>query len=172
MQICTAFGCRQEFFRKKWVSLSNIASRQWTMLVVKISRDIAHGKRHSRNSEWHQCHCCEKKPKRTKSISIALPGFRPVSLSEFFVRTSLPICNVIGSISLAPSVAKKIEDIRHQHNASVKAYRIQNDVKGFIDSSSDGGAYRDAWHGLRNTHPLLERFISAATTIFARHIDS
>lgn len=61
---------------------------------------------------------------------------------------------------------EEIENIGRQHKALCEAYRHQPDVKSSIDSFNDGAAYRDAWNGLHNTYPLLERFVGGLATIF------
>ena len=35
-----------------------------------------------------------------------------------------------------------------------------------IDIFDEDAAYRDAWNGLHNTYPLLERFVGGLATIF------
>jgi hypothetical protein len=39
-------------------------------------------------------------------------------------------------------------------------------LKSPIDSFDDSAAYLDAWIGLQNTYPLLERFVGGLATIF------
>jgi hypothetical protein len=39
-------------------------------------------------------------------------------------------------------------------------------VKSSIDNFDDNVAYRDAWIGLHNTYPLLEKFVGGLVTIF------
>ena len=39
-------------------------------------------------------------------------------------------------------------------------------MKRSIDSFDKGKAYRDAWNGLHNTYPLMERFFGGLVTIF------
>ena len=61
---------------------------------------------------------------------------------------------------------EEIENIGRQHKALCDAYRRQPELKSSIDSFDDGAAYRDAWNGLHNTYPLLERFVGGLATIF------
>ena len=61
---------------------------------------------------------------------------------------------------------KEIENIGRQHNALCDLYRHQPDVKRSIDRFDKGAAYQDAWNGLHNTYPLLERFVGGLATIF------
>jgi hypothetical protein len=46
------------------------------------------------------------------------------------------------------------------------SYHRQPDVKSSIDSFDGSAAYRDAWIGLQNAYPLLERFVGGLATIF------
>jgi hypothetical protein len=59
-----------------------------------------------------------------------------------------------------------IDIIGRQHKALYDSYRRQPGVKSSIDSFDDSAAYRDAWIGLQNTYPLLERFVGGLATIF------
>jgi hypothetical protein len=61
---------------------------------------------------------------------------------------------------------EEIENIGRQHKALCDSYRLQPDVKSSIDSFDDSTTYRDAWIGLHNTYPLLEKFVGGLTTIF------
>jgi hypothetical protein len=61
---------------------------------------------------------------------------------------------------------EEIETIGRQHKALYDSYHRQLDVKSSIDSIDDSAAYRDAWIGLQNTYPLLERFVGGLATIF------
>jgi hypothetical protein len=61
---------------------------------------------------------------------------------------------------------EEIETIGRQHKALYDSYDRQPDVKSFIDSFDDSAAYREAWIGLQNTNPLLERFVGGLATIF------
>ena len=61
---------------------------------------------------------------------------------------------------------EEIENIGRQHKALCNAYQLQPELKSSIDSFGDGAAYRDAWNGLHNTYPLLERFVGGLATIF------
>jgi hypothetical protein len=45
------------------------------------------------------------------------------------------------------------------------SHHRQPDVKSSVDSFDDSAAYRDAWIGLQNTYPLLERFVGGLATI-------
>jgi hypothetical protein len=59
-----------------------------------------------------------------------------------------------------------IDTIGRQHKALYDSYHRQPGVKSSIDSFDDSAAYRDAWIGLQNTYPLLERFVGGLATIF------
>jgi hypothetical protein len=59
----------------------------------------------------------------------------------------------------------EIETIGRQHKALYDSYSRQPDVKSSIDSFDDSAAYRDAWIGLQNTYPLLERLVGDLVTI-------
>ncbi|CAK9260470.1 unnamed protein product [Sphagnum jensenii] len=61
---------------------------------------------------------------------------------------------------------EEIENIGHQHKVLCDSYRRQPDVKSSIDSFDDSAAYHDAWIGLHNTYPLLEKFVGGLATIF------
>jgi hypothetical protein len=61
---------------------------------------------------------------------------------------------------------EEIENIGRQHKALCDSYRCQPDVKSSIDSFDNSAAYRDAWIGLHNTYPLLEKFVGGLATIF------
>jgi hypothetical protein len=61
---------------------------------------------------------------------------------------------------------EEIETIGRQHKALYDSYHRQPDVKSSIDSFDDSAAYRDAWIGVRNMYPLLERFVGGLATIF------
>ncbi len=61
---------------------------------------------------------------------------------------------------------EEIENIGRQHKALCDSYRCQPDVKSSIDSFDNNAAYRDAWIGLHNTYPLLEKFVGGLATIF------
>ncbi|CAN5955228.1 unnamed protein product [Sphagnum jensenii] len=61
---------------------------------------------------------------------------------------------------------EEIENIGRQHKALCDLYRLQPDVKSSIDNFDDSVAYRDAWIGLHNTYPLLEKFVGGLATIF------
>jgi hypothetical protein len=61
---------------------------------------------------------------------------------------------------------EEIDRIGRQHKALYDSYHRQPDVKGIIDSFDDSAAYRDAWIGLQNTYPLLERFVDGLEIIF------
>jgi hypothetical protein len=60
---------------------------------------------------------------------------------------------------------KVIETIGRQHKALYDSYHRQPDVKSSIDSFDDNAAYRDAWIGLQDAYPLLERFVGGLATI-------
>jgi hypothetical protein len=60
----------------------------------------------------------------------------------------------------------EIETIGSQHKALYDSYHRQPDVKSSTGSFDDSAAYRDAWIGLQNTYPLLERFVGGLATIF------
>ena len=60
----------------------------------------------------------------------------------------------------------EIENIGRHHKDLCGLYRQQPDAKRSIDSFDKGAAYRDAWKGLQNTYPLLERFVGSLATIF------
>jgi hypothetical protein len=62
---------------------------------------------------------------------------------------------------------EEIETIGRQRKALYDSYHRQPDVKSSIDSFDDSAAYRDAWIGLQNTYPLLERFVGGLATIFS-----
>ena len=62
---------------------------------------------------------------------------------------------------------KDIENIGRHHKALCDLYRHQPDVKISIDRFDEGAAYWDAWNGLNNTYPLLERFVGGLATIFS-----
>jgi hypothetical protein len=62
---------------------------------------------------------------------------------------------------------EEIETIGRHHKALFDSYHRQPDVKSSIDSFDDSAAYRDAWIGLQNTYPLLERFVGGLATIFS-----
>jgi hypothetical protein len=49
---------------------------------------------------------------------------------------------------------EEIETIGRQHKALYDSYHRQPDVKSSNDSFDDNAAYRDAWIGLQNTHPV------------------
>jgi hypothetical protein len=61
---------------------------------------------------------------------------------------------------------EEMETIERQHKALCDSYHRQPDVRSSIDSFDDIAAYCDAWIGLRNTFPLLERFVGGLATIF------
>jgi hypothetical protein len=61
---------------------------------------------------------------------------------------------------------EEIGTIERQHKALYDSYYRQPDVKSSIDSFDDSAAYRDAWIGLQNTYPLLERFVGGLATMF------
>jgi hypothetical protein len=61
---------------------------------------------------------------------------------------------------------EEIETIGRKHKALYDSYHRQLDVKSSIDSFDDGASYRDAWVGLQNTYPSLERFVGGLATIF------
>jgi hypothetical protein len=61
---------------------------------------------------------------------------------------------------------EEIETIGRQHKALHDSYDRQPDVKSSIDSFDDSASYRDAWIGLQNTYPSLERFVGGLATIF------
>jgi hypothetical protein len=61
---------------------------------------------------------------------------------------------------------KEIETIGRQHKALYDSYHHQPHLKSSIDSFDDSVAYLDAWIGLQNTYPLLERFVGGLVTIF------
>jgi len=61
---------------------------------------------------------------------------------------------------------EEIENIGRQHKALCDSYRRQRDVKSSIDSFDDSAAYCDAWIGLDNMYPLLEKFVGGLATIF------
>ncbi|CAK9879059.1 unnamed protein product [Sphagnum jensenii] len=61
---------------------------------------------------------------------------------------------------------EEIENIGPQHKVLCDLYRRQPDVKSSIDSFNDSAAYRDAWIGLHNMYPLLEKFVGGLATIF------
>jgi hypothetical protein len=61
---------------------------------------------------------------------------------------------------------EEIETIGRQYKALYDSYHRRPDVKSSIDSFDDSAAYRDAWTGLQNTYPLLERFVGVLATIF------
>jgi hypothetical protein len=62
-----------------------------------------------------------------------------------------------------------IETIGRQHKALYASYHRQPDVKSSLDSFDDSAAYRDAWIGLQNTYPLLERFVAGLAPSFPVH---
>jgi len=61
---------------------------------------------------------------------------------------------------------EEIKNIGRQHKALCDSYRRQPDVKSSIDNFDNSVAYRDAWIGLHNTYPLLEKFVGGMATIF------
>jgi hypothetical protein len=61
---------------------------------------------------------------------------------------------------------EEIENIGRQHKALCDSYRRQRDVKSSIDSFDDSATYRDAWIGLHNMYPLLEKFVGGLATFF------
>jgi hypothetical protein len=61
---------------------------------------------------------------------------------------------------------EEIETIGRHHLALYDSYHRQPDLKSSIDSFDDSAAYRDAWIGLQNMYPLLERFVGVLATIF------
>jgi hypothetical protein len=63
------------------------------------------------------------------------------------------------------SCSNEVETIGRQHKALYDSYHRQTDVKSSIDRFDDSAAYCDAWIGLQNTYPLLERFVGGLATI-------
>jgi hypothetical protein len=61
---------------------------------------------------------------------------------------------------------EEIETVGRQHKAWYDSYHRQPDVKSSSDSFDGSAAYLDAWIGLQNTYPLLERFVGGLATIF------
>lgn len=62
--------------------------------------------------------------------------------------------------------SENIETIGRQHKALCDSYHRQPELKSSIDSFDDSATYSDAWTGLQETYPLLEKFAGGLATIF------
>ena len=62
--------------------------------------------------------------------------------------------------------ALQIENIGRQHKALCDSYCREPGVKSSIDSLDDSAGFHDAWIGLHNMYPFLERFAGGLATIF------
>jgi hypothetical protein len=107
-----------------------------------------------------------REPKTTRPISMRLRMFYPISLSAFCPANSAFICSATGSALITPSATWRLRLLGASTRLCTTHTTLQPDVKSSIDSFNDSAAYRDAWIGLQNTYPLLERFVGGLATIF------